>query len=146
MNRYLEQKILMADPVELIRVVHQATISWLREAREHLRNKRIAERANAINRAYLALEELLNALDTDAAPELAGQLRELYLYMQSRLVEANARQEDAPLADVLGLLTTLSEAWVAIPEKRVMEESGETGEARLSLSPLMESEHLALTA
>ncbi len=31
--------------------------------------------------------------------------------MLRRLLEANMEQSDAPLADVLGLLSTLSEAW-----------------------------------
>jgi hypothetical protein len=36
--------------------------------------------------------------------------------MQQRLVEANAKKSDAPLAEVLGLLSTLSEAWASVVE------------------------------
>ena len=45
--------------------------------------------------------------------------------MQSRLLDANMQQSDAPLAEVLGLLSTLSEAWAGIakPEEKPVPES-----------------------
>jgi len=111
MNPYFEQKILSVDPIELIRLVYQRARSSVADAREHLRNKRILERSAAINRAYMAIHELLSALQPEVAPELCGRLESLYLYMQKRLLEANMRQEDPPLAEVLKLLTTLEEGW-----------------------------------
>lgn len=111
MNPYYEQKILNSEPIELVRLVYQRAISCTREAREHLQNKRIMERSKAINRAYAALAELLCALKPEAAPELCGRLAGLYSYMQRRLLDANIQQADAPLAEVLGLLSTLAEAW-----------------------------------
>ena len=46
--------------------------------------------------------------------ELAARLAALYDYMQRKLLEANYHQSEAPLAEVLGLLRTLSEAWVSL--------------------------------
>jgi flagellar protein FliS len=117
MNPYFEQKILSADPIELVRLLYQRAIGSVREAREHLRGGRIAERSKAITRAYEALRELLGSLRPEAAPELAGRLRELYCYMQQRLLDANLRQEDGPLTETLGLLTTLGEGWDRIAER-----------------------------
>jgi flagellar protein FliS len=114
MNPYFEQKILSVDPIELIRLVYQRALSSVTEAREHLRNKRILERSAAIMRAYMAIHELLSALQPDVAPELCGRLQGLYTYMQKRLLEANLRQEDPPLAEVLKLLTTLEEGWSGV--------------------------------
>jgi flagellar secretion chaperone FliS len=114
MNPYFEQTILNADPIELTRLVFQRAISSVREARERMREGKIAERAAAITRAYAALAELLSALRPETAPEIAGRLQSLYLYMQGRLLEANQQQADQPLAEVLGLLSTLSEAWSGV--------------------------------
>ncbi len=47
MNPYYEQMILNAEPVELIRLLYQRAISCVRDAREHLAHKRIAERSKA---------------------------------------------------------------------------------------------------
>jgi len=113
-NQYLEQTILNADPIELIGMVYQRAIFCVRNAREHLRQKRIVKRSEAIMGAYAALAELLAALRPEMAPELAGRLQGLYLYMQQRLLDANARQIDQPLAEVLSLLMTLAEAWSGV--------------------------------
>ena len=56
------------------------------------------------------------ALDLTAPNEIAGRLAALYDYMQKRLLEANFKQIDAPLGEVLGLLTTLSEGWAGIQQ------------------------------
>jgi flagellar protein FliS len=117
MNPYFEQKILSVDPIELIRLVYERARSCVADAREHLRNKRILERSAATMRAYMAIHELLSALQPEAAPELCGRLQSLYLYMQKRLLEANMRQEDAPLAEVLKLLMTLEEGWSGVAKE-----------------------------
>jgi flagellar protein FliS len=116
MNTYFEQMILSASPVELIRILYQCAVSAVRDAREHLHGGRIAERSRTINKAYDVLTELTGALRPAEAPELAARLRALYCYMQGRLLEANFRQTDAPLAEVLMLLTTLAEGWKDAPE------------------------------
>jgi len=112
MNQYFEQMVLSASPVELIRLLYQKAIASTRNAREHLRGGRIPERCSAINNAYLVLGELTRSLKEEAAPELAKRLGALYAYMQGRLIEANLKQQDEPLAEVLGLLITLAEPWI----------------------------------
>lgn len=114
MNPYYEQKILNSEPIELVRLVYQHAISSVKEAREHLRHKRIRERSAAVMRAYAAIAELIAALRPEVAPEMCNRLRSLYDYMQRRLLEANLQQADAPLAEVYNLLTTLAEGWSGV--------------------------------
>jgi flagellar secretion chaperone FliS len=114
MNPYFEQTILNADPIDLVRMMYQRTISWVLDARGHLEHKRIAKRSAAIMRAYAVLAELLSALRPEMAPELSMRLQGLYLYMQQRLLDANIQRSDQPLEEVLGLLTTLEDAWSGV--------------------------------
>jgi flagellar secretion chaperone FliS len=114
MNPYFEQTILNADPVALTAMVYRKAIESIREARGHLRERRIKERSDAIMSAYGALVELLTALKPDAAPELAGRLQALYAYMMERLIEANVQQADGPLEEVLKLLLTISDGWAGV--------------------------------
>lgn len=111
MNSYVEQKILNADPVELIRILYQHGIVSIQDARGHFRSGRTAKGARSILLGAGVIAELDRALRPEAAPEIAGRLRQLYRYMQRRLLEAGLIQDDAVLAEVLGLMTTLSEAW-----------------------------------
>jgi flagellar protein FliS len=138
MNTYFEQMILSASPVELIRILYQRAVSSVRDAREHLRGGRIRERSGSINNAYEVLAELMAALRPTEAPELAGKLRALYCYIQERLLEANFRQTDAPLAEALELLTTLADAWAAAPEpaQRTLEVSNPWAAGDIESEPL----------
>jgi len=116
MNQYFEQMILSATPMELVRLLFQKAIASTRAAREHLQNGRISERCAAVNNTYMVLHELMSSLRPDQAPDLARRLKSLYAYMQRRLLDANLKQQDEPLAEVLGLLMTLAEPWNALSD------------------------------
>jgi flagellar protein FliS len=108
---YLENRVLAADPIELVRMLYQAAEGAVREARRRLEAGEIAARSMAIARACDVLAELSASLDRERGGEIAARLSRLYDYMTRRLVEANTLQQDALLAEVLGLLGTLAEAW-----------------------------------
>jgi flagellar protein FliS len=157
MNPYFEQNILNAEPVELTRMIYRQAIASVREAREHPAQRQIRERAEAINRAYSAIAELLVSLRPEAAPELSARLQSLYSYMLRRLLDGNMQQVDPPLAEVLGLLVTLEEAWSGVaaklkPQNEIGEPSAEVPRDSLASrwnhagAGLEEGARLALTA
>ena len=114
-NAYMESRILSADPIELVNLLYQACTGAVREARHHLGKGEIGERSRKINKAYEILTELSVSLDHQKGGKISQQLGRLYDYMQGRLLEANMQQADAPLAETLGLLSTISEAWASMP-------------------------------
>ena len=125
-SAYLESRVLSADPIELIRLLYQAAMDAVREARRRLEAGEIQQRAQAINQSSEVLLELMKSLDFDRGGELAGRLAQLYDYMLRRLTEANFKQADAPLAEVLDLLTTLAEGWAAV-QPATVEPQPQTG-------------------
>jgi flagellar protein FliS len=112
---YREGDVHSADRVELVRMLYKGAIEATGRARWHLANGQIAERSRQITKTWDILGELRRALDHVPGPELSRSLEELYLYIQKRLLEANAAQSDEPLAEAARLLTTLSTAWDLIP-------------------------------
>jgi flagellar protein FliS len=116
MNAYFEQMIVSASPLELVCLMYDQAIASVREARAHLQRKNVTGRSKAIMRAYGILTELISALRPVEAPEIAAQLRRLYLYLQGILLKANGEQTDAPLVEALTLLSTLSDAWKQVPD------------------------------
>jgi flagellar protein FliS len=118
-DAYLESRVLTADPIELVNLLYEACTQAVREARRHLAEGRIAERSREINKACEIVIELGASLDYERGGEISQRLALLYDYMQRRLLEANMQQSDAPLADVLGLLSTLWEAWAGISKTAV---------------------------
>jgi len=113
-NAYLESRILSAEPLELVRLMYQAATAAVRDARQHLAEGDIAARSRSISKACEILIELGSSLDHARGGEISQRLAALYGYIGRRLIEANVQQADAPLAEVLGLLATLAEAWDAV--------------------------------
>ena len=115
-NAYLESRILSADPMELVNLLYQGCTGAVREARQHLASRDIAARSRSITKASQILVELASSLDHARGGEISQRLGQIYHYMLSRLTEANLQQIDAPLAEVLGLLCTLTEAWEGLTQ------------------------------
>jgi flagellar protein FliS len=109
---YLESKIFSADPVELVQILYRAALESLGHARRYLQEGDVAARSHEISRTMAVLTELMLSVDREAGGPLAANLLELYDYMQRRLIEANAEQTEAPLAEVGRLLATLLEGWM----------------------------------
>ncbi|MBM3774249.1 MAG: flagellar export chaperone FliS [Acidobacteria bacterium] len=108
---YLESRVLNASPIELIRMLYEAGLDSVRQAREHLNTGDIQSRSDAISKALNILAELNISLNFEAGGEIATRLSGLYLYMQQRLLEASLHQTDEPLAETWNLLSTIAEAW-----------------------------------
>ena len=108
---YVENEILAADPIRLVQLLYRGAITAVGKARVHLRERDIQQRSRQITKATDIINELTLSVDRNQGGELAGNLVELYDYMQHRLQDANFRQVEPPLAEVENLLTTLLEAW-----------------------------------
>ncbi|HEX3745229.1 MAG TPA: flagellar export chaperone FliS [Bryobacteraceae bacterium] len=113
-DTYLEERVLSADPVELVQMLYQAALTAVADARRHLAERKIADRARAVSKACEILIELNTSLDFELGGDFSVRLSQLYGYMHRLLVEANIRQQDEPLAEVSGLLSTLTEGWAGV--------------------------------
>jgi len=114
-EKYLENEILGADPLKLVRALYRGAIDAVALARVHLEKGAIRERSRQITKALLIVHELLRSLDHTLGAAVSRQLEELYVYITNRLIEANRKQIDEPLAEVERLLATLLEAWSSLP-------------------------------
>jgi flagellar protein FliS len=115
-DTYLEARVMSASPVELVRILYDAAAQAVREARRHLAEGDIAARSRQISKAGALLAELAASLDAARGGEIAARLKALYDYLALRLLDANVRQADEPLAEVLNLLETLAEGWRQVAE------------------------------
>lgn len=117
-DKYLEAEVLTADPLKLVMILYRAAIDAVAAARRHLAAGDIRKRSRQITKAWKLVNELRESLreslDDRQGAELSRSLRELYAYMQRRLLEANATQTDEPLAEVGQLLATLHQGWSSI--------------------------------
>lgn len=108
---YLENLVMAASPLELIRMLYLKAIETVQSARRHLAAGDIAGRSKAISHAIAIVAELNASLNHSVEGNISRELEALYTYIRQRLTEANLRQQEPPLAEVQSLLTTLAEAW-----------------------------------
>jgi flagellar protein FliS len=113
-DTYLEERILSADPVELIHMLYEAAISAVGDARRHLAERQILARARSISKAGNILMELNTSLDLEHGGEFSVRLSQLYGYMYRQLVRANLQQSDEALAEVERLFGTLLDGWAGV--------------------------------
>ena len=99
-----------------MRALYRGAIDAVALARVHLEKGAIRERSRQITKALLIVHELLRSLDHTLGAAVSRQLAELYVYIANRLIEANRKQIDEPLAEVERLLATLLEAWSSLPQ------------------------------
>lgn len=107
----LETQVLAATPLELVKMLFDAAVKSVSEARRHLAAGEIAERSRAATRTIEILAELSRSLDHQAGGELSARLAALYDYIARRVQEANFEQTDGGLAEAESLLRTLQEGW-----------------------------------
>src|SRR5712692_6921401 len=110
-QNYLEEEVMAANPLQLVRLLYRGALDCITAARRHLRLGEIRARSVAISKTMAIVAELARSLDAERSGELSHSLAELYGYVQSLLIEANIRQSDSPLAEAEKLLSTLLEAW-----------------------------------
>jgi len=123
-DTYLEAEVLGADPMKLVNLLYRGATEAVAAARKHLAAGEIRQRSRQITKSWEILYELSRSLDQQRGGEIGRRLAGLYAYMQNRLLEANSKQTDGPLAEVESLLGTLGEAWanVKLPP-RVVEQA-----------------------
>jgi flagellar protein FliS len=138
-DTYLEEKILSADPVELVCMLYQGAIDAVEEARRYLAAGEIAARSRAISKACDIVLELSSALDIQLGGQLSLRLAELYDYLLRRLLEANLKASDGLLAEAQGLLSTLTEGWRGV-SPRGRSESAEPRPGPWAQLPVSEAE------
>lgn len=122
-SNYLEEKILSAGPLEIVAMLYTQAIAEVREARRQLAAGDIALRSKAISKVCSVIGELDGSLNMAAGGDLAERLRGLYRYCLVRLLDANIKQADEPLVEVLGLLSTLADGWHPIAKQEAAEDN-----------------------
>jgi flagellar protein FliS len=104
-----------ADPHQLIVMLFDGALERIAIAKGAIFRQDIAEKGQKIGRAIAIIDGLRASLDKDKGGEIAGNLDDLYDYMQRRLLDANINGDVEILDEVTGLIKDVREAWVAIP-------------------------------
>lgn len=109
-NKYLENAVQTAAPQQLVIMLCDGAIRFLKQGIEAIRQKKMQDAHNHLIRVQDIILEFAITLDK-TAPVSEGLLK-LYDYFMYRLMEANAKKDIVPAEEVLGYLIELKETWV----------------------------------
>jgi flagellar secretion chaperone FliS len=119
---YVEGSVSSQHPMRLVVALYEGALEATRNAGRYLEQGDIWGRSKAVNKALAILTELLVSLDYEKGGEISLSLKRLYGYMQTKLIEAHARQTVEPFREVEKLLGTLREGWSIASESAPREE------------------------
>lgn len=111
----IESGVDAANPIELIVMLYDGAILACNSAIPFVKKDDYAKRSPYIYKAIKIIQSGLRlSLDREAGGEIAINLDALYIYMTNRLVKANIDVDEAPIQEVIQLLTELRSAWAEI--------------------------------
>ena len=113
----LQASLEGASPHELVELLLKGSLDKLSGAKQHLDRSNYAEKGENVSKAIAIIEYLRASLEPGGDPAFAEQLGELYSYMERRIFEANANNDEQGFLEVQGLLREVQEGWSAIPSE-----------------------------
>lgn len=131
MNQYVKQyqksSIETASREQILIMLYEGAIQFLNKAKVAINNKDIENANLDLIGAQDILQEFINSMDREVAPQLAENLISLYEYFIRRLIHANLKQKIEPIDEVLEYLKNLKATWekaIILAQKEEIEKGG----------------------
>ena len=111
----VETAVSEASPHQLVNLLLEGLLSNIGSARVALKRGDLVTKGIQIGKAVRILDEGLKpALDLAKGGDIAANLNGLYGYCSLRLTEANLRNDDAALGDVIRVIEPVADGWKQI--------------------------------
>ncbi len=110
---YKEAAILTASPEQLVVMLYDGAIRFLRQGEMAMREGMIAQTNDRLQRAEAIIDELLGTLNMDAG-DISVRLQSIYVFCRKLLMEARVERDPAKVGQVVTFLAELREAWAQI--------------------------------
>ncbi len=98
-------------------MLYDGVVKFAEQGREAIVNKEFENSFKLITKAQNIVSEFMTTLNDDAAPELCGKMRALYLFCYERLMMANLKRDLKSLDEAIKILSYMRETWSLLLEK-----------------------------
>jgi flagellar protein FliS len=113
---YTESAVMTASPEQLVVMLYDGAIRFLRQSAEAMRAGNREQSRNRMRRAEEVIDELNYSLDVSRG-EVPQNLRMIYLFAKRQLIRANIDGDAARIDGVGRMLSDLRESWVTIARR-----------------------------
>lgn len=110
-------QLVDATPHRLIQMLMEGGLTRLAQAKGAMERNDVALKGTLIGKIIDIVGGLRQGLNLEAGGEVAANLDSLYIYMTTRLVEANRKNDPAILDEVAGLLREIKSGWDGISQQ-----------------------------
>ncbi|MBP2027773.1 flagellar protein FliS [Acetoanaerobium pronyense] len=108
-TKYKEQSVSTATPEELTLMLYNGCIKFMNLAKIFMDEKNLEKVNINIQKAQDIINELNLTLNMDI--EISTNLRQLYDYVNSRLVDANINKDKVALDDAKTIVSEMRDTW-----------------------------------
>ena len=130
---YERTKVETADQRQLILMLYDGCIRFMRKATARIDANDIEAAHNYLVRSREIIGELLATLKPEKAGEVGVNLQRLYVYIFNRLVEANLTKDKAAVDECVKLMSTLRDGWAQIKPANPQPQSSMAEPRRVSV-------------
>ncbi len=111
---YLATQVETTTQGELLIMLYEAAIKFLKRAKIEIDNKDYAKKGIYISKAMAIIHELSECLNKEKGGDITPKLGQLYLFCTTQLVKANIRLDNKMVDDVINILDGLRSAYAHI--------------------------------
>ncbi|AZR81903.1 flagellar export chaperone FliS [Thiomicrospira sp. S5] len=105
-----------ATPHKLVSMLYDGILDNLALTKGAMQRKDYEQKANKLNKAVLIIGSLRSNLDMEHGGEVATNYEALYSYMNRRLLQASAQNDETLIDEVANLVRELKDAWNQMPD------------------------------
>ena len=120
---YSKTDVNTSDQLTLIIMLYDGLLRFLKKAMVKIEENDVEAAHNYFVRSKDIINELLSTLHAEKGGEFGNNLRELYLYMFRRIVEANLKKDIEITKDVYQVAKTLHEGWIQLKSRQQIKET-----------------------
>jgi flagellar protein FliS len=111
----LETRVAGADPYQLVQMLMAGVLENLNYAKGAIQRKDLEKKSHHLGKAQAIVDSLRYSLDDTAGAQATGNLRELYMYMSTRIADASIELDVDAIDEVARLMLDIKGAWDQIP-------------------------------
>lgn len=108
---YLSTQVHTTSKGELLLMLYDAAIKFMKQAKIKIDEKDYAAKGILISKAIEVISELTSSLNKEKGGELAENLSQLYIFCNTRLLQANLKMDTSKIDEVIKIIDGIASAY-----------------------------------
>jgi flagellar protein FliS len=122
-EKYKQQDVLMANPVELIIMLYDGCIKQLKLTKIAISDAKIENVNTCLQKAQDIIMELIMSLDLHY--DMANELLKIYQFIIDEMVDINITKDETKIDPLVEILSDLKKSWQQVlKESKLIESIG----------------------